>query len=135
MKHATAILPVAKQRQGSLQNRLNQDQAYRAQIVNTMARGIDANKYVLPEMNRIQAKLNKPANRSKIMGSLFSSKTICENSIPQLDKTLIRLGLAPSFATVRTRGATDSHFYMGFQVTLDAAYVGGAQIGIFGVTD
>jgi hypothetical protein len=100
-----------------------------------MINGINANKYVLPEMKRIQANMNNSANRSKIMESLFSSKTICENSIPQLDNTLIRLGLAPSFATVRTRGATDNHFYMGFQVTLDAAYVGGAQIGIFGVTD
>lgn len=135
MKHVTAILPVAKQRQGSLQNRLNQDQAYRAQIENAMARGIDANKYVLPEMNRIQANLNYPANRSKFLELIFSPKMICENSITGLDRALIQAGLAPKFAIVRTRGVTDSHFYMGFQVTLNAAYVGGAQIGLLGVTD
>ncbi|MFZ1744642.1 MAG: hypothetical protein WBO24_20890 [Nitrospirales bacterium] len=135
MKQVAAILPVAKQRQGSLQNRLNQDQAYREQIVNTMVSGINANKYVIPEMNRIQANLNNPANRSKFMDLLFSPTMICENSIADLDRALIQAGLAPSFATVRTRGATDNHFYMGFQVTLDAAYVGGAQIGFFGVTD
>ena len=69
------------------------------------------------------------------MDLLFSPTMICENSIADLDKALIQAGLAPGFATVRTRGATDNHFYMGFQVTLDAAYVGGAQIGFFGVTD
>ena len=136
MKQATAILPVAKQRQGSIQQRLNQDQAYREKIVNTMAKGIDANKYVLPEMNRIQANLSNPANRSKFFNLLFSPKMICENSIMDLDKALIQAGLAPKFATVRTRGGfTDEHIYLGFQVTLDAAYVGGAQVGIFGVTD
>ncbi|HSF08783.1 MAG TPA: hypothetical protein VLA60_05180 [Nitrospirales bacterium] len=135
MKQVAAILPVARQRQGSLQNRLNQDQAYREQIVNTMASGINANKYVIPEMNRIQANLNNPANRSKFMDLLFSPTMICENSIADLDRALIQTGLAPSFAIVRTRGATENHFYMGFQVTLDAAYVGGAQIGFFGVTD
>lgn len=135
MKQVTAILPIAKQRQGSLQNRLNQDPAYRDQIMNTMLNGINANQYVLPELQRIQANLNNPAHRSKFMDLLFSPKMICENSITDLDNALIQAGLAPSFATVRTRGATDTHFYMGFQVTLDAAYVGGAQIGFFGVTD
>ncbi|MDR4496190.1 MAG: hypothetical protein AB7P17_11275 [Nitrospirales bacterium] len=135
MQKVTAILPVAKQRQGSLQNRLNQDPAYRAQIVNTMLTTINANQYVLPELQRIQANLNNPAKRSQFMELLFSPAMICENSIADLDKALIQAGLAPSFATIRTRGATDNHFYMGFQVTLDAAYVGGAQVGFFGVTD
>jgi hypothetical protein len=135
MKQVTSLLPLAKQRQGSLQNRLNQDPAFRDQIVRTMVNGINANQYVLPELQRIQANLNNPANRSKFMELLFSPKMICENSITDLDKALIQAGLAPSFATIRTRSATDSHFYMGFQVTLDAAYVGGAQIGFFGVTD
>jgi len=135
LKQVTSLLPIAKQRQGSLQNRLNQDPAYRDQIVNIMLNGINANQYVLPELQRIQANLNNPANRSKFMELLFSPKMICENSITDLDNALIQAGLAPSFATVRTRSATDSHFYMGFQVTLDAAYVGGAQIGFFGVTD
>lgn len=100
-----------------------------------MASGINVKKYVIPELNRIQANLNNPANRSKFMDLLFSPTMICQNSIADLDRALIQAGLAPSFASVRTRGATDNHFYMGFQVTLDAAYVGGAQIGFFGVTD
>lgn len=135
MKQVTSLLPLAKQRQGSLQNRLNQDPAFRDRIVRTMVNGINANQYVLPELQRIQANLNNPANRSKFMELLFSPKMICENSITDLDNALIQAGLAPRFATVRTRGATDNHFYMGFQVTLDAAYVGGAQVGFFGVTD
>ncbi|MCA9454916.1 MAG: hypothetical protein KC584_20155, partial [Nitrospira sp.] len=95
MKQVAAILPVARQRQGSLQNRLNQDQAYREQIVNTMVSGINANKYVIPEMNRIQANLNHPANRSKFMDILFSPTMICENSIADFDNALIQAGLAP----------------------------------------
>jgi len=128
------VLPVAKQRRDGMQQRIAQDPAFREQLRSRMKQAIDNNQYAVPELGRMTAYVTKPANRPQ-MDALFSPDMLCGGSMAKFDTKLRQLGLVPNFSNVQLRGVDDEHFYMGIQLTLDAAYVGGAQLGLFGVTD
>jgi hypothetical protein len=128
------VLPVAKQRRDSMQQRIAQDPAFRERLRAQMKQAVDGNQYAVPELSRITAYVTKPANRPQI-DALFSPDVLCGGSMAQFDTKLRQLGLVPNFSNVQPRGVDDQHFYMGIQLTLDAAFVGGAQLGLFGVTD
>jgi hypothetical protein len=127
-------LPVAKSRRDSMQTRIQQDPAFRDQLQRQIAEHLKPYEFAIAEMKRIAAYLNNPGNR-RAMESIFSPENFCQDSVAETDKKLIQLGLIPSFAAVRTRGAEDSHFYMGYQVTIGLGAVVAGQIGISGVTD
>ena len=128
------VLPVAKQRRDSMQQRIAQDPAFRERLRTQMKQAVDSNQYAVPELTRITAYVAKPANRPQ-MDALFSPDMLCGGSMAQFDTKLRQLGLVPNFSNVQPRGVDGQHFYMGIQLTVDAAVVGGAQLGLFGVTD
>lgn len=142
----TETLPMARQRQSGLQNRVRQDPAFKATIMSRAAAGILANQHAVPELKRIAAWLNDPRNRPAL-DSIFSPEAFCQDSVADTDRKLRRLGLAPGFAAARTgsgallqifasaEAAEAGHFFMGYQVTFAAGVGLGFQAGLTGVTD
>ena len=128
------VLPVAKQRRDGIQQRIAQDPAFRERLRTQMKNAVDSHQYAVPELGRITAFMNLPANRAD-MNALFTPDIFCQGSTAGFDGKLRELGLVPDFAAVRSRGVGDSHFYMGLQLTLDAGAGVGGQLGLFGVTD
>ena len=127
-------LSVARQRHNELRQRLAQDLPFRGRLLTQMKNEIANHLYAVPELGRINALMNNPANRDK-MNALFTPDILCHGSMAAFDTKLGALGLVPNFAMVRPRGVDDSHFYTGIQLTLDGALIGGAQLGLLGVTD
>jgi hypothetical protein len=111
-----------------------EDPVFREQLRRQMKNAVDSHQYAVPELGRITAYMNKRANRPQV-DALFSPEVLCGGSMAQFDTKLRQLGLVPNFSMVRSRGIDDSHFYMGLQLTLDAAAGVGGQLGLFGVTD
>ncbi len=128
------VLPVAKQRRDGIQQRIAQDPMFREQLRTRMRQAVDNHQTAVPELQRITAYVGNAAHRPQ-MDALFTPDVLCGGSMAQFDAKLRQAGLVPNFSAVQARGVDDSHFYMGIQLTLDAGFVGGAQLGLFGVTD
>ena len=127
-------LPTAKQRRDSAQNQFKNDPNYRNQLLSQITNRLQAYQDKVPELKQIALAMNNPQNRGKL-DAIFGTDNFCTDSIAEMDRKLIQAGLAPQFAVVRGRGADDSHFYLGYQITLGGGVGVGAQIGIAGVTD
>jgi hypothetical protein len=128
------LVPTAQNNQKSMQQKLAQDLAFREDIVKKITQGVTANQYVIPELKRIHAWMNNPANQAKLE-AIFSAGNFCEDSIATMEAKIKQLGIAPNFALIQSRGGETPHFYMGYQVTFDAGLGLGIQGGILGVTD
>lgn len=128
------LVPTAKGKAKNMLAKLKNDSAFRDQIAKKIADGVNANKHAIPEISRIQAWMNKSANKRKLDG-IFGTNNFCEDSIKTMDAKLKKLGIAPNFALIRSRGGETPHFYMGYQLTLDAGLGLGMVGGLYGVTD
>lgn len=128
------VIPTAKQRKDSAQNRYNNDANYRNQLLTHITNHLQTYQEKVPELKRIALVMNNPQQRGKL-DALFGTDSFCEDSIAEMDRKLIQAGLAPQFAVVHSRGADDAHFYMGYQITLGGGVGVGAQAGLMGVTD
>ena len=128
------VIPTAKQRKESAQNRYKNDANYRNQLLTHITNHLQTYQDKVPELKRIGLVMNNPQHRGKL-DALFGTDSFCEDSIAEMDRKLIQAGLAPQFAVVRSRGADDAHFYMGYQITLGGGVGVGAQAGLMGVTD
>jgi len=128
------VVSTATNNQKSMQQKLAQDQAFREDIVKKITEGVTANQYAIPELKRIHAWMNNPANKSKLE-AIFGTGNFCEDSIATMESKIKALGIAPHFALIQSRGGETPHFYMGYQVTFDAGLGLGIQGGLFGVTD
>ncbi|MDH5576290.1 MAG: hypothetical protein OEY80_12470, partial [Nitrospirota bacterium] len=128
------VLPTAKQRRDSAQSKFKNDANYRNQLLSQITNRLQAYQDKVPELKQIALAMNNPQNRSKL-DAIFSTDNFCTDSVATMDQKLIQAGLAPQFAVVRGRGADDSHFYLGYTITLGGGVGVGAQVGIAGVTD
>ena len=133
-KFMTNLVPKGKKNQKDMKDKLTNDKAFQEQISKKIAAGINANQHVIPEMQRIQAWMKNPANKAKL-DAIFSTKNFCTDSIGTMEGKLKQLGLAPNFALIQSRGGETPHFYMGYQITLDAGLGVGVLGGLAGVTD
>jgi hypothetical protein len=124
--------PAGKERQSFFKTKLKNDAKFRDHVVSQMTKNLDAHTYAVPELKRISSFMSNPRNQDKL-DAVFSAGSFCGDSIATMDQKLQRLGLAPKFALVRTRSATDRRFYMGYQVAF--ASTAPFQVGIMGVTD
>ena len=120
--------------QKGMLSKLTNDKAFQAKIAKKIAAGVGANKHVIPEMERIQAWMKKPANKAKLE-AIFSTKNFCKDSIGTMERNLKKLGIAPNFVLIRSRGEETPHFYMGYSITLDVGLGVGILGGLTGVTD
>ena len=128
------VLPTAKQRRDSAQNQFKNDANYRNQLLSQITNRLQAYQNKVPELKRIAVAMNNPQNRGKL-DAIFGTDNFCTDSVTTMDKKLIQAGLAPVFAVVQSRGADDSHFYLGYTITLGGGVGVGAQVGLSGVTD
>jgi hypothetical protein len=128
------VIPTAQQRKDSAQNRYKNDANYRNQLLSHITDRLQTYQNKIPELKRIAFFINNPKNRGKL-DVIFGTDSFCEDSIAEMDRKLIQTGLAPQFAVVRSRGADDEHFYMGYQITLGGGVGVGVQGGLMGVTD
>jgi hypothetical protein len=128
------LVPTAQNNQKSMKDKLTKDLAFRESISQKIAQGVHANQYVIPELKRIQAWMNNPANKAKLE-AIFSTGNFCEDSIATMEAKIKQLGIAPNFALIQSRGGETPHFYMGYQVTFDAGLGLGVLGGLYGVTD
>jgi len=128
------VVATATNNQKSMQQKLAQDQLFREDIVKKITEGVTANQYAIPELRRIHAWMNHPANKAKLE-AIFGTGNFCEDSIATMESKIKALGIAPHFALIQSRGGETPHFYMGYQVTFDAGLGLGIQGGLFGVTD
>lgn len=139
-----AVLPKTRERQQAQQKRLA-DPVFRTDLLNRAAAFVQPHVMHLPEMRRIAAFLNAPANRAALE-SVFSPENFCSDSIADMDRKLARLGLIPSFVKNRPRPVStaaesfsvaqgDTHFYVGYQLTGALSLIGGVQGGLMGVTN
>jgi len=128
------VLPTAKQRRDSAQNQFKNDANFRNQLLSQITNRLQAYQDKVPELKQIALAMNNPQNRSKL-DAIFSTDNFCTDSVATMDQKLIQAGLAPQFAVVRGRGADDSHFYLGYTITLGGGVGVGAQVGLSGVTD
>lgn len=137
----TETLPLARQRQSDMQNRLTKDAAFKTTFMNRATAGIQANQHAVPELKRIAAWLNDPKNRAAL-DSIFSAEDFCQDSVADTDAKLRRLGLVPNFAAapaasgqIVASAAPPAHFFMGYQATFAGGAGVGVQAGLMGVTD
>ncbi|MDH3503810.1 MAG: hypothetical protein OEZ41_04000 [Nitrospirota bacterium] len=128
------VLPTAKQRRDSAQNQFKNDANYRNQLLSQITNRLQAYQDKVPELKHIALAMNNPQNRGKL-DAIFGTDNFCTDSIATMDQKLIQAGLSPQFAVVRGRGADDSHFYMGYQISFGGGVGIGAQVGLMGVTD
>jgi hypothetical protein len=128
------IVPIAQNNQKSMKDKLTKDLAFRENVSQKIAQGVHANQYVIPELKRIQAWMENPANKAKLE-AIFSTGNFCEDSIATMEAKIKQLGIAPNFALIQSRGGETPHFYMGYQITFDAGLGLGVLGGLYGVTD
>ncbi len=128
------VLPTAKQRRDGAQNQFKNDANYRNQLLSQITNRLQAYQGTVPELKRIALAMNNPQNRGKL-DVIFGTDNFCTDSVATMDQKLIQAGLAPQFAVVQSRGADDSHFYLGYTITLGGGVGVGAQVGLSGVTD
>lgn len=128
------LAPTAKHRRDSAQQRFRNDANYRNQLLSQITNRLQAYKEKVPELKRIAQTMNHPQNRAKLE-AIFSTDSFCTDSVAEMERKIIAAGLAPQFAMVRSRGTSDPHFYMGYQITLGGGAGAGLQVGLMGVTD
>jgi hypothetical protein len=128
------LVPQAKANQQQMLQKLKNDMAFQKNIKDKIAQGVNAHQYAIPELKRIQAWMDNPANKSKLE-AIFSTGNFCEDSIATMEAKIKQLGIAPHFALIQSRGGETPHFYMGYQVTVDGGVGLGVLGGFYGVTD
>ena len=128
------LIPSAKSKTKGAQNRFKKDKGFHDQLIAKVTRNLQAHKAKIPELKRVAQFMNRSKNKKKLE-SIFSASHFCEDSIGSMDKQLKRIGIAPKFAMVRSRGANSEHFYMGYQLTFGIGAGAGLQVGLMGVTD
>jgi hypothetical protein len=97
------IVPIAQNNQKSMKDKLTKDLAFRENVSQKIAQGVHANQYVIPELKRIQAWMENPANKAKLE-AIFSTGNFCEDSIATMEAKIKQLGIAPNFALIQSRG-------------------------------
>ncbi len=119
-----------------MKEKFKKDSKFKNEIMEKIKKGAGPYKQVMNELSRIQKKMNDPRNKKKL-DSVFSPKHFCKDSIPTMETKLKRLGFAPNFALVRSRGFDEflERFFIGYQVTLDVGLGLGIVGGTYGVTN
>jgi len=126
------LIPSVKSKKKGTQDRYKKDKNFHDQLLATVNKNLRTHQNKIPELKEIAEFMNLSNNK---LDAIFSVKNFCGDSVRTMDKKLMELGLIPQFAKVRSRGANDKHFYLGYSITLGGAKVLGAQIGLMGVTD
>lgn len=106
--------------------RFKTDSAFRKNIEQVTETAYKQHQPILPEIKRIADFFGDPKNKNTI-NNLFSTNNICSESPAAMDQQLMKLGLVPNFAMVRSRGEEEKHFYMSYQLGGSAVYGGGIQ--------
>ena len=127
-----SVIPSIKSRKKGTQDRFKRDKNFRDQLIAKVTRNLQAHKTKIPELKRIAKSMN---GAKKKLDAIFSANSFCSDSVRTMDKKLMQLGMVPKFAMVRSRGADDEHFYLGYQITLGGGVGVGLQVGLMGVTD
>ncbi len=126
------VIPSAKRKNKNAENRFKNDKSFHDQLIAKITHNLQTHKAKIPELKRIAKSMNKT---KKKLDAIFSTNTFCSDSVSMMDKKLMQLGMVPKFALVRSRGAQDEHFYLGYQITLGGGIGIGLQVGLMGVTD
>lgn len=128
------LIPAGKQKNADAQRRFNNDKSFHDQLIATITNQLQTHKDKIPQLKHVATLVNQPQNKPKL-DAIFSTANFCRDSIATMDQKLIQSGMAPVFATVRSRGAQDKKFFLGYQVTFGAGVAAGLQVGLMGVTD
>jgi hypothetical protein len=126
------VIPSIKSKKKGAQDRFKNDKSFHDRLIATVTQNLQAHQAKIPELKKIAGLMNKSKNK---LDAIFSPNSFCGDSVTTMDKKLIQLGMVPQFAMVRSRGADDEHFYLGYQITLGGGVGAGLQVGLMGVTD
>jgi len=126
------VIPSIKSRKKGAQDRFKNDKNFRDRLIATVTQNLQAHQGKIPELKKTAAFMNQSKNK---LDTIFSANNFCTDSVTTMDKKLMSLGMVPQFALVRSRGANDEHFYLGYQLTLGGGVGVGLQVGLMGVTD
>ncbi len=134
------ILSAVQSQSKALENQIKRDPHLITRMQNKGEKSLKNYEQFIPEMRRIVASMNTPFNQSKL-AAFASADNICAGKLASLDAQLKKLGLAPRFAQVRSRAATQpgsqrSQFFVSFGVIeFTATVVKGITGGISYVTN
>ncbi len=126
------VIPSIKNKKKGAQDRFKKDKKFHDQLIATVTQNLQAHQAKIPELKKIAGFMNQSKHK---LDAIFSANNFCSDSVKTMDKKLMQLGMVPKFAQVRSRGANDEHFYLGYQITLGGGVGVGLQVGLMGVTD
>ena len=126
------VIPSIKSRKKGAQDRFKKDKNFHDRLIATVTRNLQAHQAKIPELKKIAGYMNQSKHK---LDAIFSANNFCSDSVRTMDKKLLQLGMVPQFAMVRSRGANDEHFYLGYQISLGGGVGIGMQVGLMGVTD
>jgi hypothetical protein len=126
------VIPSIKSRKKGAQDRFKNDKNFRDRLIAKVTQNLQAHQGKIPELKKTATFMNQSKNK---LDTIFSANNFCTDSVTTMDKKLMSLGMVPQFALVRSRGANDEHFYLGYQLSLGGGVGVGMQVGLMGVTD
>ena len=126
------VIPSIKSRKKGAKDRFKNDKNFRDQLIAKVTQNLQAHQGKIPELKQTATFMNQSKNK---LDTIFSANNFCTDSVATMDKKLMSLGMVPQFALVRSRGANDEHFYLGYQLSLGGGVGIGMQVGLMGVTD
>ena len=126
------VIPSIKSRKKGAEDRFKNDKNFRDRLIAKVTQNLQAHQGKIPGLKKTATFMNQSKNK---LDTIFSANNFCTDSVATMDKKLMSLGMVPQFALVRSRGANDEHFYLGYQLSLGGGVGVGMQVGLMGVTD